>query len=206
MYLSRRNYGICLLALALILSLVGAGWAQTATPTASEPAKPYRQAVSLLEQAEQQLTAENLSVALSLVKQSNAIFTLLQKESAAKLAERELSAKESEQLAINQKLGEEAQAKADGFLPTATAKKKQAEELRAKGQAEAGDAAERESREQYLQVQKFLHQVGNLCPAQSADNLPVPGALRPVSEPPRAAPPPGPGLELETIIAPKSDF
>ena len=155
MYLFRRNYAICLMVLSLILSLVGAGWAQTATPTASEPAKTYGQAVSLLEQAEQQLTAENLSVALSLVKQSNSIFTLLQKDSAAKLAERELSAKESEQLAINQKLGEEAQAKADGFLPTATAKKKQAEELRAKGQAEAGDAAERESREQYLQVQKF---------------------------------------------------
>jgi hypothetical protein len=155
MYVSRRNYGICLLALALILTLVGAGWAQTASPTASEPAKNYGQAVSLLEQAEQQLHAGNLPVALSMVKQSNSLFTLLQKDSAAKLAERELSAKESEQLAINQKLGEEAQAKADGFLPTATAKKKQAEELRAKGQAEAGDAAERESREQYLQVQKF---------------------------------------------------
>ena len=155
MYLFRRNNGICLLALALILSLVGAGWGQTGTPTASEPAKNYGQAVSLLDQAEQELNAKNLSAALSLVKQTNAIFTNLQKESAAKLAERELSAKESEQLAINQKLGEEAQAKADSFLPTATAKKKQAEELRAKGQTEAGDAAERESREQYLEVQKF---------------------------------------------------
>jgi hypothetical protein len=154
MYVSHRNYGICLLALSLILSLVGAGWAQTATPTAPD-ANSYRQAVSLLEQAEQQLDAGNLPVALSLVKQSNALFTRFQTESAAKLAERELSAQESQQLAINQKLGEEAQAKADGVLPAAAAKKKQAEELRAKGQAEAGDAAERESRDQYLQVQKF---------------------------------------------------
>jgi len=155
MHVSRRNYGICLLALVLALALVGAGWAQTAPPAAPEPTNLYRQAVALLEQADQQLTAENLSVALSLVKQCNEIFTRLQKESAAKLAERQLSSQESQQLAINQKLGEEAQAKADGFLPTATAKKKQAEELRAQGQAEAGDAAERESREQYLQVQKF---------------------------------------------------
>ena len=154
MYVFRRNYAICLLALVLTLALVGAGWAQTATPPAPD-ANPYRQAVTLLDQAEQELTAKNLSAALSLVKQSNAIFTSLQKESAAKLAERELSAKESQQLAINQKLGEEAQAKADGLLPTAAAKKKQAEELRAKGQAEAGDAAERESKEQYLQVQTF---------------------------------------------------
>jgi hypothetical protein len=153
MFVSRGNYGICLLSLALALALVGAGWAQTATPPASDPAKDYGQAVSLLEQAQQQLTEKNLPVALSLVKQSNTLFTSLQKESAAKLAEREVSSKESEQLAINQKLGEEAQAKADSFLPTATAKKKQAEELRAKGQADAGDAAERESKEQYLQVQ-----------------------------------------------------
>jgi FtsZ-interacting cell division protein ZipA len=154
MFMSRGSFGICVLALALALALVGAGWAQTASPTAPD-ANPYRQAVALLDQAEQELTAKNLSAALSLVKQTNAIFTSLQKESAAKLAERELSSKESEQLAINQKLGEEAQAKADSFLPTATAKKKQAEELRAKGQAEAADAAERESKDQYLQVQTF---------------------------------------------------
>jgi hypothetical protein len=152
MYLSRRNYAICLLALALALGLAGAVWAQTATTTAPD-ANPYRQAVAHLDQAEQELTAKNLSSALSLVKQTNAIFTRLQKESAAKLAERELSSQESQQLAINQKLATEAQAKADGLLETAAAKKKEAEELRNKGQAEAGDKAERESKEQYLQVQ-----------------------------------------------------
>ena len=152
MYLYRRNYAICLLALVLALALVGAGWSQTATTPAPD-ANPYRQAVALLDQAEQELTAKNLSAALSLVKQTNAIFTRLQKESAAKLAEHQLTSQESQQLAINQKLAEEAQAKADGLLETASAKKKQAMELRAQGQAEAGDAAERESKEQYLQVQ-----------------------------------------------------
>ena len=105
MYVSRRNYGICLLALVLTLSLAGAGWSQTATTPAPD-ANPYRQAVTLLDQAEQELNAKNLSAALSLVKQTNAIFTRLQKESAAKLAERELSSQESQQLAINQKLAE----------------------------------------------------------------------------------------------------
>jgi hypothetical protein len=151
MYLFRCNHGRYLLALVLSLALAGPGWPQTATP--APDANPYRQAVALLDQAEQQVTAGNLSSALSLVKQSNEIFTRLQKESAAKLAERELSAQESQQLAINQKLANEAQTKADGLLSTAAAKKKQAEELRGKGQAEAGDAAERESREQYLQAQ-----------------------------------------------------
>jgi hypothetical protein len=152
MFLSRCNYAICLLALVLTLALAGAGWSQTAATPAPD-ANPYRQAVTLLDQAEQELTAKNLSAALSLVKQTNAIFTNLQKESAAKLAERELSSQESQQLAINQKLANEAQAQADPLLVTAAAKKKEAEELRTKGQAEAGDAAERESKDQYLQAQ-----------------------------------------------------
>jgi hypothetical protein len=155
MFASRCHIGICLLALPLALALVGPGWAQTATPPASEPAKAYAQAVSLLEQAQQQLTEKNLPVALSLVKQSNTLFTSLQKESAAKLAERQLSSQESQQLAINQKLATEAQAQADRLLETAAAKGKQAKELRAQGQAEAGDAAERESKEQYLQAQNL---------------------------------------------------
>ena len=54
-FMFRSNYGICLLALSLVLPLVGIGWAQTAPPAASEPAKDYRQAVSLLEEAQQQL-------------------------------------------------------------------------------------------------------------------------------------------------------
>ena len=153
MYLFRRNQAICLLALVLTLALAGAGWSQTATPTPPDSASAYRQAVAYLDQAEQQLTAKNLSAALSLVKQSNEIFTRLQKESAGKLAERELTAQESQQLAINQKLANEAQAQADPLLETAAAKKKEAEELRAKGQAEAGDAAERESKDKYLQAQ-----------------------------------------------------
>jgi hypothetical protein len=152
MFLSRCHYAICLLALVLTLALTGAGWSQTATTPAPD-ANPYRQAVTLLDQAEQELNAKNLSAALSLVKQTNAIFTNLQKENAAKLAERELSAQESQQLAINQKLANEAQAQADPLMETAAAKKKQAEELRTKGQAGAADAAERESKDQNLQAQ-----------------------------------------------------
>ena len=77
MFLFRSNHGICLLAMSLVLPLVGIGWAQTAPPAASEPVKDYHQAVSLLEEAQQQLEAKNLSGALSLVKQANALFTRL---------------------------------------------------------------------------------------------------------------------------------
>jgi hypothetical protein len=153
MFVSRLNCGICLLVLALPLALAGAGWTQTAPPPSPEQAKAYAQAVALLEQAEQQISAKNPSGALVLVKQSNELFTRLQKESAAKLAERELSSQESQQLAINQKLATEAQTQADGLLSTAAAKKKRGQELQAQGQAEPGDVAFRESREEYLQAQ-----------------------------------------------------
>jgi hypothetical protein len=153
MFVSRRNFGICLVALALVLALAGAGWTQTAPPPAPEQAKVYAQAVALLEQAQQQVTAKNPSGALALVKQINELFTRLQKESAAALAERQLSPQDDQQLAINQKLAGDAQAQADRLIETAAAKKKRGEELQTQGQAEAGDAALRESREEYLQAQ-----------------------------------------------------
>ena len=155
MFASRCNYGICLLALALALALVGPGWTQTATPPSPELTNLYRQAVSLLEQAQQQLTEGNLSAALAQVKQCNELFTRLQKECAAVLAERQLSSQDSQQLAINQKLAADAQAQADRLLETAAAKGKQARELKAQGKVEAGDAAYHESREEYLQAQNL---------------------------------------------------
>ena len=147
-FVSRCNYGICLLALAL--ALVGPVWAQT--PEAAESdANLYTRAVALLDQAEQQLTAKNLPAALASVKQSNQLFTLLQKKSAAALAERQVSRQDEQQLAINDKLGADSQAQADRLLSAAAAKKKQAMETQ--GMTEAAETALRESREGYLQSQ-----------------------------------------------------
>jgi hypothetical protein len=155
MFVSRRNSGICLLALALTLALVGAGWAQTPKPASPEQANAYGRAVALLEQAQQQLTAGNLPPAQAMMKQSNDLFTLLQKEHASVLAERQLSPNDDQQLAINQKLAGDAQAQADRMMETAAAREKQARELKAQGKTEATEAAYRESREGYLQAQNL---------------------------------------------------
>ena len=69
-----------MLALALALALVAAGWAQTAKPSSPDHAILYRRAVALLDQAQQKLKDGDLAAAKSLVKQSNSLFTLLQKE------------------------------------------------------------------------------------------------------------------------------
>jgi hypothetical protein len=155
MKVSRRHGGICVLALVLALALGGAGWSQTPAPTTAEYANLYRQAVALLEQAQEQLTAVNLAGALSLVKKSNELFTRLQKECSTLLAEHQVSSKDDQQLAINQKLATDTQAEADRLLAAAAAKKKQAEELEAQGKADTAEPIYRESREGYRQAQNL---------------------------------------------------
>jgi hypothetical protein len=148
-----RHCAIWLLTLTVSLALGGVGWAQTPKPNTSGHADLYRRAVALLEQVEPSLTSGNLAAALSLVKQSNELFTGLQKESSTLLAERQLSTKDEQELAINQKLAADAQAQADRLMETAAAKKKQAQELEARGQTDAADEPLRESREGYRQSQ-----------------------------------------------------
>jgi hypothetical protein len=155
MYLLRRNGALIALALTLALVLTNPGWSQAPASPAPGQANQYREAVALLDQAEAQLTAQNLPGALALVKKSNELFTRLQQEGTALLAERPVSPQDDQQLAINQKLAADTQAEADKLLAAAAAKKKQAEDLEAQGKTEAGNAAYAESREGYRQAQKL---------------------------------------------------
>jgi hypothetical protein len=156
MFMSRGNCGICVLALALALALVGTGWTQTAKPTFSpDHAILYKRAVGLLDQAEQKLKGGDLSAAKSLVKQSNSLFTLLQKEYASVLAERELSPQEDEQLAINQKLADDTHAQADRLMATAAAQDKKAQELETQGREADSKASYRQSKDGYNRAQNL---------------------------------------------------
>ena len=166
MFISRGNCGICVLALALALTLVGAGWAQTAKPTFSpDHAILYKRAVGLLDQAEQKLKAGDLAAAKSLAKQSNSLFTLLQQEYASVLTERELSPQEDEQLAINQKLADDTHAQADRLMATAAAQEKKAQELEAQGREADSKASYRQSRDDYNRAQNLYVKWIHLLPA-----------------------------------------
>ena len=155
MFIFRSNCGISVLALALALALVGAGWAQTAKPTSPDHAILYRRAVALLDQAQQKLTAGDLAGAKSLVKQSDSLFTLLKKEYASVLAERELSPQEDQQLAINQKLANDTHAQADRLMATAAAQEKKAQELETQGREADSKASYRQSKDEYLRAQSL---------------------------------------------------
>jgi hypothetical protein len=167
MFMSRGNCGICVLALALALTLVGTGWAQTAKPAFSpDHAILYRRAVGFLDQAQQKLKAGDLAEAKSLVKQSNSLFSLLKKEYATVLTERELSPQEDQQLAIDQKLADDTHAEADRLMATAAAQEKKAQELEAQGREVDSKASYRQSRDGYnraqnLYVRSELHALRN---------------------------------------------
>jgi hypothetical protein len=160
MFMSRGNYGICALALSLALALAGAGWAQTAKPISPDHAILYRRAVGFLDQAEQKLKAGDLAAAKSLVKQSNSLFTLLQKEYISVLAERELSPQEDQQLAINQKLADDTHAQADVLMATAAAQDKKAQELEAQGREMDSKASYRQSKDGYNRAQNLYVRSG----------------------------------------------
>ena len=156
MFMPRGNCGICVLALVLALALVGAGWAQTAKPTFSpDHAILYMRAVGLLDQAQQKLKAGDLAGAKALVKQSNSLFTLLKKEYATALTERELSLQEDQQLSINQKLTDDTRAQADRLMAAAAVKDKKAQELEAQGREAESKASYRQSKDEYNQAQSL---------------------------------------------------
>jgi hypothetical protein len=143
------------MALALVLALVGAGWAQTAKLISPDHAILYNRAVGFLDQAEQKLKAGDLAAAKSLAKQSNALFTLLQKEYASVLAERELSPQEDQQLSIDQKLADDTHAQADSLMATAAAQEKKAQELEGQGRETDSKALYRQSMDGYNRAQNL---------------------------------------------------
>jgi hypothetical protein len=155
MSMSRSNCGVSLLVLTLALALVGTGWAQAAKPTSPDHAILYKRAVGLLDQAQQKLNAGDLAGAKSLVKQSNSLFTLLKKEYATALTERQLSPKEDQQLAINQKLADDTRAEADRLMGEASAKDKKVQEFKAQGRETKSKSYYRQSKEEYNQAQNL---------------------------------------------------
>ena len=123
------------------------------------------------------MNAGNLSAAKSQAKEANSLFTLLKNEYASVLAEHELSPQEDQQLAINQKLAADTQAQADRLMETAAAQDKKAQELEAQGREADSKASYRQSKDGYNRAQNLYIRSAHLRPAQSAEDLSLPGSL-----------------------------
>lgn len=153
MSMSRGTFGT--ISLFLALTLTNAGWAQTTKPPSPDHAILYKRAVSLLDQAQQQLNTGNIAAAKSQAKEANALFTLLKNQHASVLAEHELTPQEEQQLAINQKLAADAHAQADRLMATAADQDKKAQELEIQGQEADSKASYRQSRDEYNRAQNL---------------------------------------------------
>ncbi len=149
----------CLLCLILAAPF-SAAWAQSAPPQTAPPAAPppacgpdhaiiYKRAVSLLDSAEKKLNAKYTAEAKTLLKEANALFTILTKECGPTQAERLLTEKELQQEAINKKLSDDALAASERLLKTAADKEKQAEQLERQGNHDASLALQRQAKAEY---------------------------------------------------------
>jgi hypothetical protein len=79
----------------------------------------YKRAVKLVDQTEKKLAAGYTAEAKSLLKEANALFTILQKECAPQEKERLLTDQEAQQEAINQKLAADELAQAEHLMKSA---------------------------------------------------------------------------------------
>jgi hypothetical protein len=149
-----RICSIC--GLALVLALVGTGWAQTSKTSLSDHADHYRQAVSFLDQAQQKLNAGDVSAAKSMAKEANSLFTLLQKECASELADRQINPKEEQQLAINQKFATDHIAQADRLMEQAAANKQKGRKLASQGQEGQSQKYYRQAKDENEQAQQLF--------------------------------------------------
>jgi len=149
------------LLLGLLIISAGTAWAQTAPDRAlSGPAALYRRAASMVDLAQQKLNAQQLGEAKALVKEANSLFTQLEKECAPLLAERAITPKEAQQIAINQQLGDEAQSQGDLLMASAGAKENQAWEIESKGRKDAAQELAMQAAKEYEQAQNLFTKAG----------------------------------------------
>lgn len=113
----------------------------------------YKRAVTLLDNAEKKLNARYTSEAAILLKESNSLFAILQKELATEQRQRLLNPKEEQQEAINQKLFSDECMAAERLMKSAEDREKKSTEIEA-SQPEQSLKLQQEAREEYEQAHK----------------------------------------------------
>jgi hypothetical protein len=102
---------------------------QTPAKCGPDHAILYKRAVKLLDNAEKKLTAGYTAEAKSQAKEANSLFTILQKECGPQQADRELTEREIQQEATNQKLSADELAQAERLIKSAEEKQQKAAKI-----------------------------------------------------------------------------
>ena len=126
----RPRFVPMVLGILLVWGLLGSALAQQ-SPAKCGPdhAILYKRAVKLLDNAEKKLTAGYTAEAKSQAKEANSLFTILQKECGPEQKERDLTERETQQEAINQKLAADELAQAERLIKSAEEKQQKAAKI-----------------------------------------------------------------------------
>jgi hypothetical protein len=162
-----------LVALLVIMFASGQDLAQTQTQSPPQPQPQpqtqtcspdhtilYQRAVSLLDKAEKKLADKYTAEAKGLVKEANSLFAILAKECAPNQQERELSDKELQQEAVNQKLCEDALSQAERLMQSAEEKEQKSEAADAQGDADLSISYQRQAKGEYERAQVLAIKAG----------------------------------------------
>ncbi len=133
--MSQLRFLPMVLSLMLAFPVVGAALTQPGTPPPSPASKVpcgpdhqiiYKRAVTLLDNAEKNLSGHYTAEAKSMAKEAKSLFAILQKECGQDQKDRLLTPKEQQQEAINQKMTSDEQTQADSLVKSAEEKFKKA--------------------------------------------------------------------------------
>jgi hypothetical protein len=136
------------------LGMVSIGWAQNA-PVPQDHGIIYKQAVGLLDKADQKLNGNYTAEAKSLLKEAKSLFSILQKELPKEKTEQELSETQQEQWANNNKLGEDSYAQGERLEASAKQKHDKSDAIEKQGQKDLAIKLESESKRENELAQKM---------------------------------------------------
>lgn len=108
-------------------------WGQSAAPC-QDHAILYQRAVSLLDQAQKKLDNNYTAEAKELAKEANSLFSTLQKECAQELSKHQLTPRQAEQQAINNRLAADSFAQGERLMKSYQQKFAKSQTLEKEGQ------------------------------------------------------------------------
>jgi hypothetical protein len=140
--------------LVLVFCFLLSVWPATAQNAPQDHAQIYKRAVAAIDAADKKLTGNYTAEAKALVKESNSLFSILQKEMPEKMKSLELTPTQEEQWNSNNKLGEDSSAQGQKLEKSAQEKQKKGDTMEAQGQQDMAIKLQQEAMRELSLAQK----------------------------------------------------
>jgi hypothetical protein len=153
--------------IGLVFFFLVSVWPVAAQNAPQDHAQIYKRAVSAIDNAEKKLAGNYTAEAKALVKKSNSLFGVLQKEMPEKMRSMELTPQQEEQWNRNNKLGDDSSAQGQTLEKSGQEKQKKSDALEAQGQQDMAVKLQQEAVRELNLAQKAhlkaaIYQLRNL--------------------------------------------